>query len=58
MGEPTYADGSVLYGNDWWLSNGSAQFVKDAAPSHVGGSGSDNDGTLAAVARGVRERAR
>ena len=47
VGEPTYADGSVLYGNDWWLSNGSAQFVKDAAPSHVGGSGSDNHGTLA-----------
>ena len=47
VGEPTYADGSVLYGNDWWLSNGSAQFVKDAAPSHAGGSGSDNHGTLA-----------
>ncbi len=36
----------MLYGNDWWLSNGSAQFVKDAAPSHAGGSGSDNHGTL------------
>jgi hypothetical protein len=47
VGEPTYADGSTLYGNDWWLSNGSAQFVKDAAPSHVGGSGSENHGTLA-----------
>jgi len=46
VGEPTYADGSVLYGNDWWLSNGSAQFVKDGAPSHTGGSGSDNHGTL------------
>ncbi|MDX6373160.1 MAG: hypothetical protein QOD98_2148 [Nocardioidaceae bacterium] len=46
VGEPTYVDGSVLYGNDWWLSNGSAQFVKDAAPSHIGGSGSDNHGTL------------
>ena len=46
VGEPTYADGAVLYGNDWWLSNGSAQFVKDAAPSHAGGSGSDNHGTL------------
>lgn len=40
VGEPTY------YGNDWWASNGSAQFVKDAAPSHVGGSGSANHGTL------------
>jgi hypothetical protein len=37
----------VLYGDDWWLSNGSAQFVKDGAPSHTGGSGSDNHGTLA-----------
>lgn len=40
VGEPTY------YGNDWWLSNGSAQFVKDGAPSHLGGSGSTNHGTL------------
>lgn len=40
VGESTY------YGNDWWLTNGSAQFVKDAAPSHTGGSGSDNHGTL------------
>ncbi|MET0838807.1 MAG: hypothetical protein ABWY19_08510, partial [Marmoricola sp.] len=40
VGEPTY------YGNDWWASNGSAQFVKDGAPSHTGGSGSDNHGTL------------
>ncbi len=47
VGEPTYADGSPLYGNDWWLSTGAAQFVKEAAPSHVGGSGSDNHGTLA-----------
>lgn len=47
VGEPTYADGTPLYGNDWWLSNGSKQFVKDAAPSHVGGSGSENHGTLA-----------
>jgi uncharacterized repeat protein (TIGR01451 family) len=42
VGEPT-APG---YGNDWWLSNGSAQFVKDAAPSHSGGFGSTNHGTL------------
>lgn len=41
VGEPTY------YGNDWWLSNDSAQFVKDGAPSHTGGSGSANHGTLA-----------
>ena len=34
------------YGNDWWASNGSAQFVKDAAPSHSGGFGSLNHGTL------------
>ncbi len=47
VGEPTYADGSNLYGNDWWLSNGSAQFAKDGAPSHEGGSGSANHGTLA-----------
>lgn len=40
VGEPTF------YGNDWWLSNGSAQFVKDGAPSHAGGSGSANHGTL------------
>lgn len=40
VGEP------AVYGNDWWLSNGSAQFVKDAAPSHTGGSGSANHGTL------------
>ena len=35
------------YGNDWWLSNGSAQSVKDRAPLHTGGSGSANHGTLA-----------
>jgi hypothetical protein len=40
VGEPTF------YGNDWWASNGSAQFVKDGAPSHTGGSGSPNHGTL------------
>jgi hypothetical protein len=40
VGEPTF------YGNDWWASNGSAQFVKDGAPSHSSGSGSDNHGTL------------
>ncbi len=46
VGEPTYSDGSPLYGDDWWLSNSSAQFVKDGAPSHTGGSGSANHGTL------------
>lgn len=46
VGEPTYADGSTLYGNNWWLSNSASQFVKDAAPSHAGGYGSDNNGTL------------
>jgi hypothetical protein len=40
VGEPT------VYGNDWWASNDSAQFVKDGAPSHTGGSGSANHGTL------------
>ena len=40
IGEPT------SYGNDWWASNGSSQFVKDGAPSHTGGSGSANHGTL------------
>jgi hypothetical protein len=46
VGEPTYANGSPLYGDNWWLSNGSKQFVKDGAPSHGGGFGSDNNGTL------------
>ena len=40
VGEPSF------YGNDWWLNNGAKQFVKDAAPSHTGGSGSANHGTL------------
>jgi len=38
--------GEAIYGNNWWLTNGSAQFVKDAAPSHGGGFGSANNGTL------------
>ena len=38
--------GEPVYGNDWWLSNGSKQFVKDAAPSHTEGFGSANHGTL------------
>jgi hypothetical protein len=40
VGEPS------SYKDDWWLSNGSAQFVKDGAPSHTPGSGSANHGTL------------
>jgi hypothetical protein len=36
----------AVYGNDWWLNNAAEQFVKDAAPSHTGGSGSTNHGTL------------
>lgn len=47
VGEPTYDNGDPLYGDNWWLSNGSAQFVKDGAPSHGGGFGSSNNGTLA-----------
>jgi hypothetical protein len=35
-----------VYGNDWWLNNAAEQFVKDGAPSHTGGSGSTNHGTL------------
>jgi hypothetical protein len=35
-----------VYGNDWWLNNAAKQFVKDGAPSHTGGSGSLNHGTL------------
>lgn len=46
VGEPDYADGTNLYGDNWWLSNGSKQFVKDDAPSHAGGFGSANNGTL------------
>jgi hypothetical protein len=38
--------GETVYGNDWWASNGSEQFVKDGAPSHTGGSGTVNHGTL------------
>ncbi|MET3961713.1 hypothetical protein ABIE44_001647 [Marmoricola sp. OAE513] len=47
VGEPTYANGDPLYGNVWWASNSSAAFVKAGAPSHSGGYGSDNNGTLA-----------
>ncbi len=46
VGEATYADGTTLYGNDWWLSNGSKQGFKDRAPVVGGGFGSQNHGTL------------
>jgi len=36
----------TVYGQDLWLTNGSKQFVKDAAPSHTGGNGSENHGTI------------
>lgn len=38
--------GETVYGNDWWASGGSKAFVKDGAPSHTGGFGSTNHGTL------------
>ncbi|MEO7005745.1 MAG: hypothetical protein ABI275_00240 [Terrimesophilobacter sp.] len=38
--------GETIYSGDWWASSGSLQFVKDGAPSHEGGSGSSNHGTL------------
>ena len=47
VGEPTYADGSPLYGANWWVPGSAKQFVKDGAPSHAGGFGSENNGTLA-----------
>lgn len=47
VGEPTYPNGSPLYGNDWWLTNGSKPFVKTGAPVKGGGFGSENHGTLA-----------
>lgn len=47
VGEPTKADGTSLYGNDWWLSNGSKAALKILAPDHGGGFGSENHGTLA-----------
>lgn len=39
--------GEPVYGNDFWLTGGSAQFVKDLAPETSGGSGSQWHGTLA-----------
>jgi hypothetical protein len=42
IGEPTVPG----YGNDWWLNNAAAAEWKNAAPSHTGGYGSTNHGTL------------
>ncbi|WP_442576677.1 hypothetical protein ACSBPH_05975 [Microbacterium sp. F51-2R] len=36
----------TVYGQDLWLTNGSAQFVKDGAPSTTGGNGSAWHGTI------------
>ena len=38
--------GETVYGNDWWVPGSAKQFVKDGAPSHTGGGGSENHGTL------------
>ena len=46
------ADGSgtlvyeSVYGQDLWLTNGSSAAVKAKAPSHTGGNGSENHGTI------------
>ncbi|MCY7395440.1 MAG: hypothetical protein LH468_04645 [Nocardioides sp.] len=52
FGEDSTPDGILIgepgvYGNDWWLNNAAEGFVKAGAPSHAGGFGSDNHGTLA-----------
>lgn len=39
--------GEPIYGNEWWLSNDAAQWVKDGAPHQGGGEGSPYYGTLA-----------
>lgn len=38
--------GEAIYGNDWWVPDSAKQFVKDGAPSHEGGFGSANHGTI------------
>ena len=38
--------GERVYAGDWWVNDAAKQFVKDGAPSHTGGSGSANHGTL------------
>lgn len=40
-----YLVGESIYGNDWWLSNSSAQFAKDGAPHNGGGYGTQWYGT-------------
>jgi hypothetical protein len=37
--------GEAVYGNNWWLNNGAAQFAKDNAPNTGGGNGSNWFGT-------------
>jgi|GEM_PF-4948387 len=37
--------GEKIYGNNWWLTDSSAQFVKDGAPNNGGGNGSQWFGT-------------
>jgi hypothetical protein len=39
--------GEPVYGNEWWLSNGSSDYAKANAPHTGGGFGSDWYGTLA-----------
>jgi hypothetical protein len=38
--------GETAYKGDWWLNNAAKDFVKKGAPSHTGGSGGENHGTL------------
>lgn len=38
--------GEEVYGDNWWLTNSSQQFVKDGAPHTGGGQGSEWYGTL------------
>lgn len=38
--------GEAVYGNNWWLTSGSAAFVKAGAPHTGGGNGSEWYGTL------------
>lgn len=38
--------GEPVYDGDWWLNNAAKEFAKKGAPSHTGGSGSENHGTL------------
>ncbi|PJI94272.1 hypothetical protein [Luteimicrobium subarcticum] len=40
--------GEAVYGDDWWVPASAASFVRSAAPSHAGGAGSEDHGTLPA----------